>query len=53
MVTGRSATPAAEEHMHTANASHLPGATREGATLGVIVATSTWIWVAADAGTGG
>lgn len=33
--------------MHTANASHLPGATREGATLGVIVATSTWIWVAA------
>ena len=33
--------------MHRANASHLPGATREGATLGVIVATSTWIWVAA------
>ena len=32
--------------MHTANASHVPGATHEGATLGVIVATSTWIWVA-------
>ena len=33
--------------MQIADTSRLPGAMREGATLGVIVATSTWIWVAA------